>query len=385
MRMQPAHSPGAAAPIILIGFDRYAYLARVAESVAAQTALGDREVHLFLDGAVNAYSGEKRARKEDLTAACKVFEKYIPHGVIHASNANIGIFENFRRAERYIFEERGFDVAYFLEDDLVLSPHYFTAMDMLWRQLRDNPAIGYFAAYGDHLLNSEQQKAQLRQLAALDHVWAFGLTAKHWRAMQPFLNGYAALVKGRDYRCRNGASIHAYFQRHGVSHEAHSQDAAKMLATNLLNIGRVRTQACWGQYIGVTGTHGNHDFYTAQGFDKTVLQQDAPDPAGFAIPDNATLQRWIDHERFIYADFARHQTTRRLATPDDIRDLYRLLLERMPESRAVVEGYSAATLAEVRRALLTSPEFMDNNAETIARMCGQARPLQWLWRKLRRL
>jgi hypothetical protein len=60
---------------------------------------------------------------------------------------NIGICENFLRAEQFAFMTLKAPVAYFFEVDLVLSPHYLSALDVLRRALCGR-RVGYFSACG---------------------------------------------------------------------------------------------------------------------------------------------------------------------------------------------------------------------------------------------
>src|SRR5262245_31156811 len=103
-------------PILVLSFNRPHYLSPVLEALAAQAGLAAERVHLFQDGAVNAYSGRVAARREDVDACVALFRRRFPGGHVHLAPANIGIAENFLRAERFAFEELGAECAYFFED-----------------------------------------------------------------------------------------------------------------------------------------------------------------------------------------------------------------------------------------------------------------------------
>ncbi|HEU4825046.1 MAG TPA: hypothetical protein VFS85_01120, partial [Dongiaceae bacterium] len=92
-------------------------------------------IHLFQDGAVNRYSGVRYADDSAIEACVRLFREVFPRGHVHASVPNIGTCENFLRAERFAFVTLKAPVAYFFEDDLVLSPHYVSALDVLRRAL----------------------------------------------------------------------------------------------------------------------------------------------------------------------------------------------------------------------------------------------------------
>ena len=89
------------APIILLAFNRPGYFKPVLESLAGQhDGLKGREVHLFQDGAINRYSGVRHADDTAVYDCVPMFRATFPHGHIHVSAENIGVCENFQRAER---------------------------------------------------------------------------------------------------------------------------------------------------------------------------------------------------------------------------------------------------------------------------------------------
>src|SRR5579875_1959877 len=121
------------APVAVMSFNRPEFLRPVLLSLKAQRADGleGREIHLFQDGARNRYSRMSYAREADIEASLACFREIFPDGTVHYSGDNVGIAENFGTAEEYFFLERGFDCAYFFEDDMVLSPAYLTMMQAL--------------------------------------------------------------------------------------------------------------------------------------------------------------------------------------------------------------------------------------------------------------
>src|SRR5438094_314008 len=113
-------------PIVVMSFNRPDYLEAVLKSLVGQIGaeLDRRTLALFQDGTVNPFSAQRRAREEDVLRCEKIFREYLPTGIVHSSPNNLGIALNFERAEKHAFEELGAEAAIFLEDDLVLSPHY---------------------------------------------------------------------------------------------------------------------------------------------------------------------------------------------------------------------------------------------------------------------
>jgi hypothetical protein len=340
------------APIILLCFARPDYLRQVVESLAANETAG-REIHLFQDGAVNAYSGIRYAEDETIAACVKLFTDFFPRARVHLSKENIGICESFLRAEKFAFEELGAEVAYFFEDDLVLSPHYLAVMDLLWEGVKDCERIAYFAAYGDHQASPRDQEAGRHRVVPMDHMWAFGLRATHWKEMSRFLKPYYDLVIGRDYRQRNHEAIRNWYHSLGHAPGGTSQDFAKALGTNLLDRWGARTHACWGRYVGETGVHCTPEFFERCGFGRTIMMDRPLDR--IEIPDLAVIEKEIAEERARYRKTAEQYC--RPATAEDVRMAYVLLLGREPESDAVVDCRIGMPLHQLRDMFLRSSEF----------------------------
>ena len=226
-------------PIAVISFNRPQFLGQVLTSLKAQRdeRLAEREIHLFQDGAVNRYSRIRYASDTDIAASVDTFRNHFPNGAVHQSADNLGICENYRRAERYLFEERELEVGYFLEDDLVLSPVYIEMMDRLCRWAQMRPNVAYFAAYGDYYLEQAHIIARRRELVTLDHHWGFGLLRRHWRKMRGLLEPYYEIVAGNDYSRRDHRQIYALYTPYGLAPRASSQDAAKAFACDRLGCG----------------------------------------------------------------------------------------------------------------------------------------------------
>lgn len=200
-------------PIAVMSFNRPDYLRQVLASLAAQegAAIEEREIILFQDNWRNAHSGRVCADAADIEASIAVFREIFPAGQVMLAPDNIGVAENFFRAETHMFREIGADCAYFFEDDLVLEAHYLATLD----RLRDGFAasgasggrVGYFACYGNLQASEAEQRKNARTLRRLGHNWGFGLFRQHWEEMQPVMADYYSLVLGRDYRGRPSAEI----------------------------------------------------------------------------------------------------------------------------------------------------------------------------------
>jgi hypothetical protein len=139
-------------PIAIMSFNRPHFLAETLQTLLAQQG-GDfdtREVHLFQDGSINRWSRMRYASEQDIQSCLDLFRQAFPRGRIHYTGENIGICENFCRAEAFFFEMNSFSTAWFFEDDMILSPMYFRMMEQLQRYAAMTPRVAYYSAYGNY-------------------------------------------------------------------------------------------------------------------------------------------------------------------------------------------------------------------------------------------
>ena len=227
----------AEAPIAISSFDRPRQLERVLASLRGQTIdLDDDRVHLFQDGAVNAYSGFVRARQDTVDECVELFRRAFPGGHCHVSRWHLGAAEHALRAETAMFEDLRAPVAYFLDDDLELAPTYLSALEAIWDAVRDEPLIGYVNGLGPPLLDRDQP--------AIADFRALGLRRDHWLRLSPLLSAYYRLVLGQDYAHRPEDAIRALFRSWDTPSAATSPAAAKAAASLAVGSWGLTTTAC---------------------------------------------------------------------------------------------------------------------------------------------
>ncbi len=362
-------------PIVVMAFNRPALLKTVLESLKAQAGaeIEQRSIALMQDGAVNKYSRIRYAQDDDIRESVNVFRSVFPRGTVLASPENIGVCENFRRAEDYVFNHLNADCAYFFEDDMVLSPVYLQVMDRLKTAALGARIVAYFAAYGDYYADAASIKQRREEFMTLDHHWAFGLFRHQWSRMQTFLADYYSIVVGNDYSRRDHQAIYDLYERQGASPRGSSQDAAKAFACARLGLWRCRTVTPYAQYVGAVGAHMSQDQYEALGFDRTIMEQDAPTRLRF--PAETQIHRAIEEERELFSGIFRNELTDlrkglgrklnpvRLCTEEDVRLAYEILLHRCPEQAGIYEdSVGVRTVIELVRSILGSSEYKGLNA-----------------------
>jgi hypothetical protein len=279
----------AAPPIVVMSFNRPAYLRQVLGSLAAQQGVGvrEREVLLFQDGGLHPQSGQPVAEPADIAACIAAFRAAFPRGEVFCAETNLGVAANFRRAETHVFRERHADCAYFFEDDLVLAPRYLRILDQLRDAAAAQPMIGHFACYGDLRAGAGAQRARAREITRIEHSWGFGLFRAHWERLQPMLALFEELLAGRDYRDRPHEAIFGRLRALGLPLVGSSQDDVKQAIGLSLGCVGINTFAVHARYIGRTGEHMNPALFDQLGYDGTVLLDDIE--GGFDLPDAARL------------------------------------------------------------------------------------------------
>lgn len=284
-------------PLAVLAFNRPQYLKRTLESLAEQSAeaLRGREIHLFQDGIVNKISGRQYSSPSVAEENIHEFLKLFPKGFVHLQGENLGIARHFDFVEKHFFELRCLPAAIFLEDDMVLSPHYLGVMDNLIEFALRNEKVGYVAAYGNHKASLQEQLRNPSGIIEMDHKWAFALTRRQWNRQKPFLSEYLELIAATDYQMRDHRKIVEWMISKGAVVPGTSQDGIKDIALHLSGAVKLNTYCCFGKYIGQKGVHSTEQTYRAGGYEFTDLH---PEPIkNFDWPSEAELERIINNNR----------------------------------------------------------------------------------------
>lgn len=262
-----------------MSFDRPDLLESVLQTVKRQnpTDSMDLEFYIFQDGWENRTTGENKCDPVAAKACVETFKRYFPGGHVRDAKINLGIAGNFDRAEREFFEDQAFDAGFFFEDDMILQPDYFRAMEKLLHLTTEHNYIGMFSAYGYKVSSPiEIQTENADRLCLMnEHNWAFGLTRRCWIERNKMIQQYLDLLNTIDYRERGAfhPQIHAMQRRLGRAGQGYhsSQDSMKNLACEYLGFFRVTTFTNNAQYIGRTGEHMDESRFYARGYHNTRL------------------------------------------------------------------------------------------------------------------
>jgi len=268
----------------VIGFDRPHYLRRTLAGLAQQQG-AEFECVLFLDGAVNEFSGRVAGSEDLLKHSWAMFQKMkLPgNGIGYRRGHNLGIGLHQYQATKWMVGR--YDRIVMIEDDVVLSPHWLRLVGVLFDQFSDHGDIFGFSP-GFKKLGGDL--GALRYIN--EHWWCEAFTARTWWKMHPYYATYIDLIEGVDYRDRDHAAIRKLWHRWNWTHPATSQDAAKDGAIRQAGMRRLVCEVNRAIGIGRYGQHFYPDLFAHKGYeqqapftfdeDRTRMQFDEPISTG---------------------------------------------------------------------------------------------------------
>ena len=256
-------------PIGIISFNRPQYLAELLKSLAEQAgdALDDREIHLFQDG--GTVGQRQYANQDDIEQCIAMFKSAFPSGFVHVSEENIGHIRNVLRMEEFFFTgEEPRPAAMFLEDDIVLSPHYVAAMDKLIRHSLDVGDISYVRCIHSGRYSIEDQRLNRHKtfLPPTGQMWAYGITREYWLKERAALDTFYGMALTHPYRELDHNVSQLQWWKLGAPIVFHELDYGKVRASIHLGYSQLSTYCVMARYIGMQGVHFNAGIYEQQGW-----------------------------------------------------------------------------------------------------------------------
>ena len=265
--------------IALIGYDRPKYFGQVLASIARNPEAKDWPLFVFLDGPAGAEQDEQ-ARAVALSDIAN------PYVVQYDGNVGCGL--NIIMARQYLFDRLEFDRVFIMEDDLVISPHYFGLVSRLmdWCEAEYSD-IGVVQGYWHCRENVDWKRQHLADVATGNpHWWGYLMTRPAWNAISPMMMEYAGMfLQGRPYWQRDEVGIriwarskllawdgryrgerqfphhwrehYNYWQRTEHPLPASGQDGMTALSLQVAGLKKVCTVVNRGVNIGASGMHTN--------------------------------------------------------------------------------------------------------------------------------
>lgn len=288
-------------PILIVSYNRPNYLKQLVASLVPaldRPAQRGRRVVLFQDAAYSDYFGRNKTDPALIEQCREVFRDAFPTGPIIDAASNLGIAANIDRAERYAFVDGDETAAVVFEDDLVVAPRYFDAMDALLELALADERIGMVAAYGSNAVASIAGQAQSRRrLGRMHHNWGYGITRRHWLERDALVRPYLDAIAPYDYMDRPYVPVLDFYRRHGLPALASNQDLFKNLATNLLGRARVTSVTVNARYVGDQGEHFTPELFASIGFDRTNVFDYGEEAIGFDPPTDQQIAEIVQSER----------------------------------------------------------------------------------------
>ncbi|MEN9923379.1 MAG: hypothetical protein RIS09_893, partial [Actinomycetota bacterium] len=241
-------------PMNILAFNRPHYLERVLKSLHNQTVRIDQSrITVWIDG----YSGSKdavRLKRNRTEQTLEVAKKFLPNASFIVRSKNVGIAGQYHEAELASFSIDT-DIAFFFEEDLVLSPRYLEALLQLESLTRGIESIGRISAHGYG--RGQAPYNSTSGVRSSLRTWGFGVRRHLHLASQPYLAAYMNVVNKKPYWRRDANAIFSEMKALGVNlgSQSSSQDSVKGSIAKSIGISGITTNARLAKYIGKTGEH----------------------------------------------------------------------------------------------------------------------------------
>lgn len=254
-------------------FNRPEESERFLSSLEAQS-VGFRPDKLFFS--VDGYAGSKDEHlgRADRTAeVAGLVRRYFPDSALQVRESNLGIARHFDSAESQAFSGSG-EWAVFLEDDFVLAPNYFAALERVIDYVGPNERVAIASATGDTRIEPTRGDDTLYPM---DHAWAFALRRSHYVERQHLLGHYVESISHDSYFRRDDDAVYAGLVPEGLLPLGTSQDSIKQAIRRKTGRLAVTTGLPYGTYVGADGEHFNREIFDALGYG-------SPRPAAAELP-----------------------------------------------------------------------------------------------------
>ena len=256
-------------PIVIFSYNRPQYFFHTLESLKKQVD-ESTDIFLFQDGPRGYIIPDQNLRERSLIeSSTSMFKDAFPWGKVYASDVNLGVAFNQKRARDFIFQEN--ESAIFIEDDVVLNEYYIKMLNERMDFFSEDRDISMVSCFGeshrdknvydflDYLTPIEDRKtAQIEnrnQYIQMEHVWAYGFFRHAYQSVTDIMDGYYELIPS-EYRMRPHGEIYKYMQSQGAGENiVSSQDSCLCAALTLKGFVKVSTFTANMTYIGEWGEH----------------------------------------------------------------------------------------------------------------------------------
>jgi glycosyltransferase involved in cell wall biosynthesis len=235
--------------LILLGYNRPDYFEKVAESVLDQEM--QWETAVLVDGA-------RSVNDVPLVNRTKEIAKRHFHEVV-CNTQNQNMEKQWQKAYQIAFESGGYDRMLLVEDDLVLSPCYTTAIDDLLGLFNNDSRIGMVSAYNCRI-NNDPRALPGEDLVVGGHLWGVATWKDRWFQWKDYYDQFASIALQPD------TIKDLYYSWGGVTGSSTVNDGALHIIMNKLGQMPVTTTNSYASYIGEFGEYGRREYYMERRF-----------------------------------------------------------------------------------------------------------------------
>ena len=224
-------------------FRRHKYLKRTVKSLEKANKNRDVDWYAFVDGPVNKITGVQYAKQKEIDKCVKILENSkLPIKKIFKSEYNICI-DGQKNKSFQLYDD--YDLIYFFEDDLLVSPHYLKLLYIACFQFPEHMIL-----MNKHFNNGPLDTLEECNIA---RVWGSAMTRRLYHKIKDGWKEWYARAQTVDYRAgrRERAKVLSTWLTH---------DVALTNLTRKYGNGKLWPCNTRGHYIGKKGDIAYTDF-----------------------------------------------------------------------------------------------------------------------------
>jgi len=250
----------------IIAFKRAFYLRRLIKSLEAQTDLSGINFHFFQDGWVNEFSGLVYAHDHEIAQSVKTFNMAkLPNKELHRRERHVSVGINSFEAWEYMTER--YDKVMMMENDVILSPHWFRLANILYNETPDD--VFSFSPGFIRQCEKADIDQHLNSMTVPEsfHFWCECFTPEKWNNIRPlYLDFYDTFIRGIDFNMRNAQDIINWHSEHGNPCDITTQDAGIQTSIWALGLKHACCTVNRGMGIGMIGLDFREPLFAEFGF-----------------------------------------------------------------------------------------------------------------------
>lgn len=242
-------------------FARHFHTYQFLKSLQRCEEIEDIDWIFMQDGAVNLYSGERVATKdEDIERSIRILENFdIPNKDIRVNQYNIGV--GLQVDKMFSLFDEGYDLILFFENDIRLSKYSIKIFKILMEQF-DNSVSSIYRKIRTSDIQNYKDKLDIAvevkepKYSSPLNLHTFGIWEEEFRKIEDGWNRYTDIINAVDYRRRPRERIEEEFNA-----KAGSTDWVVKSLLQDAGVRGVLPLISRASYMGVEGIHSHKEGY----------------------------------------------------------------------------------------------------------------------------